>query len=438
MKRNTVLLVTLFLVRLASAQFVVEGGNKNPYLAVDDSKNKLQVYLLSDMSNVRITYTSSDNETHQWYKYQNKALEATPVSCVQNGNESYITEVSDGYGYFVGSPTDPKTNYVWIIDYSLYAPQLLGLKITDDEYQCESLKLGAEVNVEPVYYYLPLGVSVHLDRTYHLQYNTLEWNEDNLTFLPKTVNLELNDALAEILIDTVPLINTPFTLTGDDFSKQFGREQSVQIDEYQAVAVEAHSTAVTNKEFAENEKQSSGADLGGSAPIEYTFTAYANEPVATHYIWKVFELDSITGIYNPIVRYPEKILNYTFDRWGNYYVQLEVIDSKSVCSDTLQIHRVRINNTIVYIPNAFSPGSSIGVNDEYKITFSSITSFKASIFNRQGNLLFQWSDPSKGWDGRVNGKFVPTGVYYIIVEYTDSQGKRQHKSRDINILRSNK
>jgi gliding motility-associated-like protein len=398
----------------------------------------LQVYLLSDLSNVRITYTSSDDEVHQWYKYRNKALEATPVSCVQNGNESYITDVSDGYGYFVGSPTDPKTRYVWIIDHSLYVSQLLNLKITDDEFQCESLKLGAEALAEPLYYYLPLGVSVNLARTYHLQYNTLEWDEDNLTFFPKTIDLPLKNALAEILIEVPPLTNTQFTLSGDDFSEQFGLGQSVQTPEYQAVAIEAHSKPTTNKEFAENEKQTSNADLGGSAPIEYTFTAYANEPVAAHYIWKVFELDSITNTYNPIIRYPEKVLNYTFERWGRYSVQLEVIDSKSVCSDTSQVYIVEINNTFVHIPNAFSPGSSIGVNDEYKITFSSITSFRASIFNRQGNLLYQWNDPSGGWDGRVNGKFVPTGVYYIIVEYTDSQGKKQSRSRDINILRSNK
>ncbi|GHU62700.1 hypothetical protein FACS1894123_04100 [Bacteroidia bacterium] len=430
--------MTLFVIRLASAQFAVEGGNKNPYLAVDDTKNKLQVYLLSDMSNVRITYTSSGDEVHQWYKYRDKALEATPISCVQNGNESYITDVADGYGYFVGSPTDPKTRYVWVIDYSLYVPQLLSLKITDEEFQCESLKLGAEVVAEPVYYYLPVGVSVNLERTYHLQYNTLEWDEENLAFFPKAIDQPLTGALAEISIDAAPLTNTQFTLVGDDFSEQFGLGQSVQTPEYQAVAIEAHSTAVTNKEFAENEKQTSNAELGGSAPIEYMFTAYANEPVAAHYIWKVFELDSITNTYNPIVRYPEKVLNYTFERWGSYYVQLEVINSKSVCSDTSRIHTVGISNTFVYIPNAFSPGSSIGVNDVYKISFSSITSFRASIFNRQGNLLYQWNDPSGGWDGRVNGKFVSTGVYYIIVEYTDSQGKKQSKSRDINILRSNK
>jgi gliding motility-associated-like protein len=95
-----------------------------------------------------------------------------------------------------------------------------------------------------------------------------------------------------------------------------------------------------------------------------------------------------------------------------------------------------IDSTVVKIPNAFSPGSSIGVNDELKVSFSSITSFKASVFNSQGNLLFQWSDPTKGWDGRVHGKFVPTGVYYVIVEYKDSSGKSRSMSRAVNVLRA--
>jgi len=116
---------------------------------------------------------------------------------------------------------------------------------------------------------------------------------------------------------------------------------------------------------------------------------------------------------------------------------LEVIDRQSVCVDTTHFFDVIIDNTVIKIPNAFSPGSSIGVNDELKISFTSVVTFKASVYNRWGNLLYQWSDRTKGWDGRVNGKFVPTGVYYVIVEYKDSTGRNRTMSRAVNVLRAN-
>ncbi|MDR0768735.1 MAG: gliding motility-associated C-terminal domain-containing protein, partial [Dysgonamonadaceae bacterium] len=94
-----------------------------------------------------------------------------------------------------------------------------------------------------------------------------------------------------------------------------------------------------------------------------------------------------------------------------------------------------IDGTNVIIPNVFSPGSSRGANDELKIQFRSVLSFRASVYNRWGNLLYQWTDPAKGWNGMVNGKYVPTGVYFVVVEYTDSEGKKRKTARDVSILR---
>jgi hypothetical protein len=51
-------------------------------------------------------------------------------------------------------------------------------------------------------------------------------------------------------------------------------------------------------------------------------------------------------------------------------------------------------------------------------------------------LLYRWTDPSKGWDGRVAGKYVSTGVYFYVIEYKGTDGKNQVRSGDINVLRS--
>jgi gliding motility-associated-like protein len=437
MKRNIHFLILMNMFSSLAAQYSVSGGSGSP-IVVNTSQNGLKVYLLNGLSGARIIYTSSDTETHQWYRYSERASNAVPVSAVQNGNTSFINDVQDGYGYFVGLPTDPQTTYVWIVDYSKYIPRFFNLEPKEDEFACMRLRIWADVEAEPLYYYLPSsGYRTTLDRIYHLQYSTQEWDENNRQFIVKEENKKLTDWISEIDIDPPPLSDTHFTLTGDQFAEKFGIQQAIRSDLYRAIAVEAHGIAETNKLHADNERHSEGDALGGSAPIEYTFSAYANEPVAASYKWEISQWDNNAGKMTTIVRYTaDNILRYNFEKNGIFQVDLEVRDSRSICRDTIQPFKVMIDSTVVKIPNAFSPGSSIGVNDELRVSFSSITSFKASVFNSQGNLLFQWSDPAKGWDGRVNGKFVPTGVYYVIVEYKDSFGKAKSVSKAVNILRA--
>jgi len=437
MKRSIVFVILINLFLSLTAQYSVSGGSGMPLLEKDDSENRLKVYLLNGLSGVRISYESSTTDNHQWYRYQMNANNAVPVPSVQTGNTSYITDVQDGYGYFVGLPTHPLTSYVWIIDYSRYFPEFFNLEALEDDDKCEYLTIITDVEATPLNYNTPYGFPENLPRTYRLHYETLEWDENSKQFFQKEQIVERSGLISEIPIKA-PLCDTYFTLSGDQFAEYFGFPQAIRSDLYQAVAVEAIGIPETTKEHAINELQNTSNALGGSAPIEYTFNAYANEPVAGLYFWKISQLDSTStnGEMKLIVRYPGKTLRYNFEQDGVYLVELEVIGRNSVCVNTSQFFNVNIANTVIKIPNAFSPGSSIGVNDELRISFSSVMSFKASIYNKQGNLLFQWNDPTKGWDGRVNGKFVPTGVYYVIVEYKDSSGKSRSMSKAVNILRS--
>jgi len=443
MKRSLLFLILLsWFSPLAAQYYSVSGGSGVPLLA-DSIPNFLEVYLLNGLSNAQISFTSSNPGKHQWYKYQKGAInDATPVTnSIQTGNTSTISgaDIQDGFGYFVGSPTEVLPHYVWIIDYSRHIPHFSDLQIEDNEYKCTLLNLLATVdgNTGPIAYYSPTGAIKFLNRIFHLQYDSLYWEEGIKQFALKQGNMEIPGPVSEITVEPPPLTDTRFTLTGDQFAEHFGMQQSIASADYQAVAVEAHYTAETNRTFSDNEIHNSGDVLGGSAPIDYTFTAYANDPVAALYIWKISQLDSATNTYNSIVRYPDKVLQYTFEKNGTYAVALEVSDVQSICVDTTVNFKIVIDNTVMKIPNVFTPGSSIGANDILKVAFTSVTSFKATVLNRWGNMLFQWTDPSKGWDGRVNGKFAPTGVYYVIVEYKDSNGKNRSMSRAVNLLRSN-
>ena len=82
--------------------------------------------------------------------------------------------------------------------------------------------------------------------------------------------------------------------------------------------------------------------------------------------------------------------------------------------------------TTIYVPTAFTPNGD-GKNDLFKILGTeAVTVFNLTIFNRYGQVVFQTSDKSKGWDGTIKGKPAIPGGYvyhlrYTVVNYPDPQ-----------------
>lgn len=71
----------------------------------------------------------------------------------------------------------------------------------------------------------------------------------------------------------------------------------------------------------------------------------------------------------------------------------------------------------VFIPTAFTPNKD-GKNDIFKpVVFGKMARFRLEIYNRWGQLIFQSSDPEKGWDGSTSGLLYDTGVFVWVCTY---------------------
>jgi len=57
------------------------------------------------------------------------------------------------------------------------------------------------------------------------------------------------------------------------------------------------------------------------------------------------------------------------------------------------------------------------------------------IYNRWGNILFETSDESKGWDGRFRGQIQPSDSYIWLVEGLDTNGKEIKKTGTLNLIK---
>jgi gliding motility-associated-like protein len=70
--------------------------------------------------------------------------------------------------------------------------------------------------------------------------------------------------------------------------------------------------------------------------------------------------------------------------------------------------------TQFYLPNAFTPDGD-GLNDLFKGQIGEHVTFEMQIFNRQGEQVFQTTDPSDGWNGSFQNDdfYCPAGVYAV-------------------------
>ncbi|WP_017258947.1 T9SS C-terminal target domain-containing protein [Pedobacter arcticus] len=74
------------------------------------------------------------------------------------------------------------------------------------------------------------------------------------------------------------------------------------------------------------------------------------------------------------------------------------------------------------IPNTFTPNGD-GVNDTWAIKYlDSYPSCTIKIFNRYGKVVFE-SQKYIPWDGKLNGDYLPEGMYYYIITAKDGELK---------------
>ncbi|WP_099465430.1 MULTISPECIES: T9SS type B sorting domain-containing protein [Parabacteroides] len=432
LRKSGVIIYLLFAVLAAHAQYRVTGGKGTPMLAEDDTKNRLQVYMVYGVNNTEISYTSSST-SHQWYRYKTRMQDAEKIPCIQNGTTSIIQNVEDGYGYFVGESAIIQQRYVWIIDYSKHAFNISGLYVSDKGNPCSAVRLTGTAEMDKLSYRTPSGTESEVKREFEIVYNTMEYSKDLKVFSRIEKKVATSDPFSVSL--PAPLCDTDFLLKGDQFAKYFNVEKSISTGEYQAVAIEMYADSSF---VADESLNMSTTGDGFSAPVTIRFTARANDPVAAIYVWTIYKTpqdgNSEDEEIEPIIRYPGEEIEYTFQQAGEFTARLEVSDRTGVCSDMEEI-QLSISESFLDIPNAFSPGTTPGINDEFKVVYKSLVRFSGTIFNRWGSQMFHWTDPSQGWDGKKGGKYVPPGVYFYVIEATGSDGKKYKKSGDINLLR---
>jgi gliding motility-associated-like protein len=113
----------------------------------------------------------------------------------------------------------------------------------------------------------------------------------------------------------------------------------------------------------------------------------------------------------------------------NYYVRaVEATAGNDGKVQTALSTRASIKReTVIFIPNAFTPRAAEGNNEIFKPVcyFVKQGTYSMRIYNRQGGLLFESRDTEVGWDGTFNGEFCHPNTYIYIIEFVNSDGQKE-------------
>lgn len=139
---------------------------------------------------------------------------------------------------------------------------------------------------------------------------------------------------------------------------------------------------------------------GNEGQLEVLFDAPV--PPNPTYAWTPTTGLSNPNIGNPIAN-PDETTTYTV-----------TINSGSSCQEVIDVTVTVIVD--LRIPNVFTPNGD-GVNDTWLINqLDQFPNSLVKVYNRWGSLVFESKGYITPWDGTYNGKKVPTGTYYYVVD----------------------
>ena len=441
-KRIIILMAAALALLSASGQVSFTGTDYDPIVIKPERTTGLDsIFVIFDTDGVGMTFTSASGERAVWYTYDSHTWGYPPeISGIRyEGPVSTLNQVQPNIGYIIEEGT--YRHYYWVVNYADYYLSLNDMFFIDDT-PCSLLGFRVDGIAHKIPYSSTTGRIEVLDREIELSYNTLEWN-DTTHWQEKPV-VEKFESLDDVIEIEPPLCNTVFKLSGDRFLKQWDRHNLYKTiessNDYVTKAVKCKTTAFFLEEDGSimldeegKEMKLEGELTDGSAPVRIMFTGYPTD-AAVYYKW---EIANDVDFEDVILQYNQNEVDYTFHDAGTYYVRYMVANAAGSCESYGDTYTINVSESQLGkgargdIPNVFSPD----INEVWKVPHKSIVEFHCWIYNRWGALLYEFTDPNGGWDGRYKGRLVDTGVYYYVVTATGSDGVKYKKRGDINILR---
>lgn len=436
MKKITVLgIFLLFFLNAIAGDITFIGSSRNVLQFTPDKSSGLDyiyvAYSTNEIEEMRVGITGIGTNIKKYSNLGGGFAEDIPFEL--DGNVAIIRNPSGDCGYLIED--NGRTNGIWLVDYSKHPLQLTSL-VAAAEQDCSSTTLNLSGTGDAITYFTIDGRPEELSREIKIEYGNLQWDDSTDSFDQNIFTKELAHVVNPIILIPPLYCNSEIKVSGDRFLEEWGIGKNLVSSIIYANGIDVMTNAEElntpeDSEELSNMIKTETAGLGGSAPSEISFRAFTTDAVV-HNEWQIAadsEFEYITYRFN------EQNIDYTFTEEGTYYVRFIGSNNDGSCEAVGETYTVSIGASDLRIPNAFTPNED-GVNDVWKVAYRSLLSFKCSIFDRYGNEICTFSDPSLGWDGKYKGKVAKPGVYFYVIEAVGADGKKYKKGGDINLIRS--
>ena len=109
-----------------------------------------------------------------------------------------------------------------------------------------------------------------------------------------------------------------------------------------------------------------------------------------------------------------------------FLILAQVLDRKgNQVAKFFEIKRSRTAFSSLVVTNTFTPNGD-GANDRWSVPgLRFYEGARISVFDRVGTRMFYTENPDQGWDGTFNGKEMPVGTYYWVIEVIETGEMRR-------------
>jgi gliding motility-associated-like protein len=147
------------------------------------------------------------------------------------------------------------------------------------------------------------------------------------------------------------------------------------------------------------------------------------------WFWQFGDPDNSTSaLQNPDFTYPAS---------DCYSITLTVTDAAGCTDTTSEILCFNLETTL-YVPNTFTPGGD-SRNDIFIPVGENVSenNYLFRVYNRWGELLFETTSPTVGWDGTYKGGKVQLDTYVWTLEYYEANNRFRQQIGHVNVIRQN-
>ena len=324
------------------------------------------------------------------------------ITPIQTGTDWLYPEHGEGYMVKVGA----ERSVFWVFDYEQLRPAITQV---DAELSCSNTVLSLVGDIPAMTYSRLNGRGMAYERRCRVEYMDAMWNEGSEMWVDSVAECEL-EFVNELTVGASPVV-TDFAIH-DLLAEQLDIAlDTLRTTQYQPIALKAHPITITTTRGKKGETSNEvnrpyepDDVLNMSAPLEVLFKS--NGLNAEYYQWRLYKGSEL------MLTRSDAEHRYTFMEKGNY--RAVVVVSNSDCELDSVEFTISVSESMLLIPNVFTPNGD-GANDEFRVAYRSLKEFHCWVYNRWGHLVYEWTDPAKGWDGTIGGKPAAEGAYFYVI-----------------------